>query len=166
MTSTIKAPRRTPDHNLLHLSDMINDYWFYLLLSFPCTCSYPWNVHADEQQAVLRCSGHHRNDRQHRGHQQYVWSNYTVSFIHFLKMMKINPLFFLHIYILCLFFAIILHFIIVNVILLEMFLHWYVCVYTRYSLCAKTECWTFIIGVIQPRHCRLWIKMLGFGQVW
>lgn len=37
-------------------------------------------------------------------------------------MMKINPLFFLDIYILCLFFAIILHFIIFNIIW-EMFLH-------------------------------------------
>lgn len=40
--------------------------------SAPCVRSDPGNVHADEQQAVLRRPGHHRDDRQHGGHQQYV----------------------------------------------------------------------------------------------
>lgn len=34
--------------------------------------SHLGHVHTDEQQAVLRRSGHHRNYRQHGGHQQYV----------------------------------------------------------------------------------------------
>ena len=38
--------------------------------STSCFGSYPGDVHADEQQAVLRRSGHHRDHRQHRGHQQ------------------------------------------------------------------------------------------------
>lgn len=35
MTSTIKAPRRTPDHDLLHLSDMINEFGFTYCYHFP-----------------------------------------------------------------------------------------------------------------------------------